>query len=69
MWFDMNSNYLLVRQLIDANWNVSNICYYYLSNYLCVLPFVLIPIQLRYLESFFEMYVFPRAGRPTIAMT
>ena len=31
--------------------------------------FVLIPIQFRYLHNFFEMYVLPRAGRPTIAIT
>ena len=31
--------------------------------------FVFIPIQFRYLESFFEIKVFPRAGRPTIAIT
>ena len=27
------------------------------------------PIQLRYLVSFFEMYVLPRAGSPTIDIT
>jgi len=27
------------------------------------------PIQLKYLVSFFAMYVFPRAGSPTITMT
>ena len=30
---------------------------------------VLTPIQLRYLESFLLMYVLPRAGSPTMAMT
>ena len=29
---------------------------------------VLIPIQLRYLDSFFAMYVFPLAGSPTMQM-
>lgn len=33
------------------------------------LPLVGMPIQLRYRVSFLEMYVFPRAGRPTITMT
>lgn len=33
------------------------------------LPLVGRPIQLRYRVSFLEMYVFPRAGRPTITMT
>ena len=33
------------------------------------LTLVLIPIQLRYLDNFFEMYVLPLAGRPTRAMT
>jgi len=27
------------------------------------------PIQLKYLVSFFAMYVFPRAGSPTITIT
>ena len=30
-------------------------------------PLVLNPIQFRYLHSFLEIYVFPRAGSPTIA--
>ena len=34
-----------------------------------ILPFVRIPIQLRYRVSFFDMYVFPLAGRPTIDIT
>ena len=29
-------------------------------------PRVLIPTQLKYRVSFFEMYVFPRAGKPTM---
>lgn len=33
------------------------------------LPLVGVPIQLRYRVSFLEMYVLPRAGRPTITMT
>jgi len=31
-------------------------------------PFVMIPIQFKYLVSFFAMYVFPRAGSPTMMM-
>lgn len=30
---------------------------------------MLTPIQFRYLDSFFEMYVFPLAGNPTMAIT
>ena len=33
------------------------------------LTLVLMPIQLRYLDNFLEMYVLPRAGSPTSAMT
>ena len=32
------------------------------------IPFVLTPIQLRYLANFLEIYVFPRAGKPTRAI-
>ena len=42
------------------------------SNVLCLTgtsPLVSIPIQLRYRVSFFAMYVFPRAGKPTITIT
>lgn len=35
----------------------------------CDIPLVGMPIQLRYRVSFLEMYVLPRAGRPTITMT
>lgn len=35
----------------------------------CDLPLVGMPIQLRYRVSFLDMYVLPRAGRPTITMT
>lgn len=32
-------------------------------------PLVLMPIQLKYRVIFLEMYVFPRAGRPTNTIT
>ena len=35
----------------------------------CSVPLVGMPIQLRYRVSFLDMYVLPRAGRPTITMT
>lgn len=35
----------------------------------CRVPLVGMPIQLRYRVSFLDMYVLPRAGRPTITMT
>jgi len=34
-----------------------------------ILPLVSIPIQFRYLVSFLLMYVFPRAGSPTMITT
>ncbi len=38
--------------------------------FVCVcVPLVGMPIQLRYRVSFLDMYVLPRAGRPTITMT
>lgn len=41
----------------------------YMHVCMCDLPLVGMPIQLRYRVSFLDMYVLPRAGRPTITMT
>lgn len=48
----------LLNKLLELTW----VCE-------CDVPLVGMPIQLRYRVSFLDMYVLPRAGRPTITMT